>query len=312
MINRIRQQIRVKINCNFTSFFRLFVLLGLIHGTIGCSQKKADGKASEKMIICSGSETMKKLSESWSKAYKIQKQNISVEVYGGGSGIGLSSLIHGDVDMANSSRKITPEEIQYAKEHFDKEPQDIVVAYDAVVIYVHKSNPIDELSLGELAEIFGKEGEITKWAQIDTAGFRDEEIMVINRQPNSGTYQTFKNVVLGTKAAFRTITYEKQTAQEVVEMVSRDSLAIGYSGIAFANEGVKILKISRTRDDEALDPIVELSKSGLSMYPISRPLYIYTLGKPEKHIQKYINWILSKSGQRLVKEQGYVPIGQLD
>jgi len=291
------------------AFFSMICLLVLL---TACSGQQKGANSSGIQLINSGSETMKKLADSWAKAYKEQKSNVSLEILGGGTGTGLSSLIHGDVDLANASRKITPEEIHYATQHFQKTPKEFVVAYDAVAIYVHKSNPIDEISLLELAEIFGRNGKISNWAQVDSTKFTDEEIEVINRQSNSGTYQTFKSVVLGEDNAFRTITYELQTAKEVVDMVSKDSNAIGYSGIAFANENVKMLKISGTPESEALDPMVELTKSGLSMYPISRPLYIYILGEPEKHVQKYINFVLSKKGQRIAKELGYVPIGDLD
>jgi phosphate transport system substrate-binding protein len=295
-----------------TRFMYIIAVVSLLQFSLACSPDSSGKKGSEKMIINSGSETMKKLAETWSDAYNEAKPSVAIEVYGGGSGIGLSSLIHGDVDIANASRRITPEEIQYAKEHLEKDPREMVVAYDAVAIYVHKNNPLDKISLDELSEIYSKDGQLTSWSQLDSTLFNQEEIVVINRQPSSGTYQTFKTLVLGDKKEFKTITYDAQTAEEVVDLVSKDSFAIGYSGTAFANENVKVLKISRTRLDEAMDPMVELSKTGLSMYPISRPLYIYTLGKPEKPVQNYINWIMSKNVKHIVKGAVYVSIVTLE
>ena len=300
-----------KITQDLSRWLLLFVILSVgIGGAVGCSASGGDGEPEH--IITNGSETMKKLAEAWAKKYMAKKSTVAIDVLGGGSGTGISSLIHGNADIANASRKMNDDERTFAKEHFEKLPKEYVVAYDAVAIFVHKDNPLEKISMEELAEIFGNGGNFERWSQLGVEQ-KNDDIMVINRLPNSGTYQTFREIILGEQGQFRKLTHDVKSAEEVVETVAKNPNAIGYSGIAFEREGVKILKVSRTPQSEAFDPKVEFSAaSKVSMYPITRPLYLYTIGEARKDIRRYINWILSKEGQGIVKKEGYEPSTSLD
>ncbi|ACF14613.1 phosphate binding protein [Chloroherpeton thalassium ATCC 35110] len=300
-----------KITRKISNWLILFVVAFGFVGTVGCSKSSGDEKEASH-IITNGSETMKKLAEAWAKEYMEKKSTITIDVLGGGSGTGISSLIHGNADIANASRKMNEEEQGFAEKHFEKLPKEYVVAYDAVAIFVHKDNPLEKISMEELAEIFGNGGSIEQWSQLGIQE-KDDDIMVVNRLSNSGTYQTFREMVLGEQGQFRKLTHDVETAEEVVKIVAKNPSAIGYSGIAFDREDVKMLKVSKKRGGEAFDPKVEFSNSStVSMYPITRPLYLYTIGEPEKTVQRYINWILSKDGQAIVEKEGYVPLTNLD
>jgi len=277
---------------------------------MGCST--SDGAGESAHIISNGSETMKKLAEAWAKKYAAKKSAVAIDVLGGGSGTGISSLIHGNADIANASRQMNEEEKLYAKKHFKKLPQEYVVAYDAVVIYVHKDNPLEKIAMDELAEMFGNGARLKRWSQLGVKA-EEDEIMIINRLPNSGTYHTFREIVLGEQGQFCKLTHDVNSAEEVVQMIAKNPNAIGYSGVAFEREGVKMLRVSKTPESEAFDPKVEFSSSStVSMYPITRPLYLYTVGQPKREIQRYINWILSEEGQIIVEKEGYLPLTNLD
>lgn len=133
---------------------------------------KAAGGGSNKPVAIqvAGSDTMVNLAQAWAESYHKKHPNITVEVSGGGSGVGIAALINGTTDLADASRKMKPEEKKAAKAKTGKDVQEFIVGFDALAVYVHKNNPLDSISLGELAEIYGEGGKITRWSQLTKKG----------------------------------------------------------------------------------------------------------------------------------------------
>jgi phosphate transport system substrate-binding protein len=278
----------------------------------GCKRKAEEGPggvpiAGKKSIQNIGSDTMVNLAQAWAEAYATFDPSVSVEVSGGGSGIGIAALINGTADIANSSRKLEPEEEARAKKA-GKDPREVIVGYDALAIYVHKSNPLQTISIDELGDIYRERGKIDKWSQLGVAGIpggKGDDIVRVSRQNNSGTYHYFREAVLA-KSDFKLGSLDMNGSKDVVELVSRTPNAIGYSGLGYATPGVKILEVSRKKGEPGVSPSIEtvLDKT----YPIARPLYLYTPGEAPPPVAKYEAWILSDAGQAIVKESGYVPL----
>jgi phosphate transport system substrate-binding protein len=257
-------------------------------------------------IQVKGSDTMVNVAQAWAEAYKTVAPQVDVEVSGGGSGVGIAALERGAIDIANSSRNMKSDEIEQAKRNTGKEPKEFIVAYDALAVYVHKDNPIGEISLEQLARIFAEDGTVTKWSQLGvTLPGGDDEIVRVSRQSSSGTYEFFREHVLA-KKDFKLGSRDMNGSKEVVELVAGTKTAIGYSGMGYATPGVKLLKLSGKAGEPAVNPSVETTLN--KTYPLARSLLLYTLGEPTGEVKGYIDWILSPAGQKLVEENGYVPV----
>jgi phosphate transport system substrate-binding protein len=230
---------------------------------------------------------------------------ISVQVLGGGSGVGIASLIDGNCDLANASREIEPKEIARVKAERNVEPQTYTIGHDAVALYVHKSNPLDSISIEQLAEIYGEGGKITRWSQLGVKIPGNDTITRVSRQNSSGTYAYFREAVLGKGRDYKLGSIDQSGSKDVVALVSRTPNAIGYSGMGYATPEVKMLAISKKKGEPGVAPTVENAKKGT--YPLTRALYIYTAGEPTGPVKDYLDWVRSPQGQKIVLELGYVP-----
>lgn len=128
----------------------------------------------------------------------------------------------------------------------------------------------------------------------------------VSRQKNSGTYHYFREVVVGKKADFKLGSRDMNGSKDVVEFVSRTPNAIGYSGLGYRTDKVKVLKVSKTKGGAHVEPSIATTWD--KSYPIARPMFMYTPGQPAPYVQKYIDWILTDAGQAIVKDSGYVPL----
>ncbi len=254
-----------------------------------------------------GSDTMLELAQAWSEA-AYAAIGISVEVSGGGTGVGAAALINGTVDIANASRELTEKEIADAKSRTGKEPVKHVVGYDALAIYVHKDNPIEALTIEQLREIYADGGKITKWSQlgVKVPGCDSDEIVCVSRQNNSGTYEYFREHVLGKNGKYRLTTIDASGSKDLVTQVGHTPCAIGYSGMGYKTDAVKFVKVKATDDGPAVAPSVEAVHDGT--YPISRPLFMYTLGDGTPEARRYLDWVRSDEGQKVLERVGYVPL----
>jgi phosphate transport system substrate-binding protein len=276
----------------------------------GCDKPGGSGgNAGRNTIKNVGSDTMLQLGMAWSEAYSKANPGVNVEVNGGGSGVGIAGLVNGSVELASASRKVEDKEVEELKTRQNKEPKEFMVGYDALSIYVHKDNPLNEISLEELGEIYKKDGRIRKWSDLGVnsiPGARGDEIIVISRQNNSGTQHYFKEAVIGKKSDQRPDTLNQNGSADVVKLVGTTQNAIGYSGMGYKTAEVKVLKISKKKGEPAVAPSVGTALD--KTYPISRPMFMYTAGEPAPHVKAYIDWIGSAPGQEILKQQGYVPL----
>lgn len=284
-------------------------------GIAGCGGKQSDtqkpAKVEKLVIATSGSDTMVNLAQMWAEEYQKVNPAVTVEVAGGGSGVGIRDLIQGVVTIANASREMEPAEREQAKQKTGKEPVEFVVAYDALAVYASIKNPVDTLALEELAGIYGENGQIDKWSQlgIDMKAIgANDEIVRVSRQNSSGTYSYFREIVLH-KKDFKMGSKDMSGSKDVVELVSKTAGAIGYSGMGYHTEHVKFVKVAAKKGEPGYEPSLEnvLSRK----YPLARSLLMFTLGQPDATTKAYIDWILSPAGQEIVKKSGYVPVAMV-
>jgi phosphate transport system substrate-binding protein len=263
------------------------------------------GGEQRQLIQNKGSDTMVNVAQAWAEAYQQADATVMVAVTGGGSGTGIAALINGTVDIANSSRELKPEEIELATKN-GHVPVEHIVGYDALAVYLHPDNPIDTLSIAQLATIYGNGGTATRWTDlgVEVPGCKDQEIVVASRQNNSGTYEYFREAILG-KGDFRLGTRDMHGSKEVVDLVENTPCAIGYSGLAYATDHVKMACISAETGGTCINPTEETAKDGT--YPIARSLLMYTAGEPTGAIAAYLDWIMSDAGQCIIMKQGYAP-----
>ncbi len=295
------------------SLIRLSVTVAIGLLLTACGGKNGEpasrqGSSSGSAIRITGSDTMVNLVQAWAENYRKARPDVSVQVAGGGSGVGIAGLIDGILDIAASSREMGPDEIRRVKDHGGAEPREFSVALDALAVYVHKDTPLPSVSLEELAEIYGDGGKIEKWSQlgIKNAACPGDEIIRVSRQNNSGTYVYFREAVLGHSRDYKIGSIDQSGSKDVVALVSRTPCAIGYSGMAYATPEVTALRISKKKGDPAVapTPASAIDKS----YPIARPLYLYTRGEPTGHVKEFIDWTLGSDGQKIVQDIGYVPV----
>jgi phosphate transport system substrate-binding protein len=259
-------------------------------------------------IKITGSDTMVQLAQAWAEAFMKKHPDISVQVKGGGSGIGIAALSSGKIDVATCSRAMKTDEIETAKKNTGKDPKQIKVGLDALAIYVNKHNPIESISIPELAEIYGEQGTFTKWEQlgVDNTACKDGQIIPITRQNSSGTYVYFKEAVLGEKGEYKQGLGAQSGSSDVVNLITNTPCAIGYSGMGYRTPEVKVLKVSKKKGEPGIEPSIETATDGT--YPISRPLFLYTLGEPSGATHEFVQWVLSDEGQQIVEKKGYVPL----
>ncbi len=276
----------------------------------GCGKKSADGGGKKDGVSIQniGSDTMVNLAQAWAEKYHDVDPKVSVEVAGGGSGIGVAALINGTCDIANSSRQLEKEEEEKATAKYGgKHPTEHLVGYDALAIYVHPSNPITEISVEQLSEIYKEGGKINKWSDIGvTMPAGQDEINRVSRQNSSGTYHYFREAVVGKKNDFKAGSRDMNGSKEVVDLVGTTVSSIGYSGIGYRTDKVKVIKVAKKTGDPSIEPTIKTTLD--KTYPIARPMFMYVPPGAKPEVDAYLKWIVSAPGQKLVIESGYVPL----
>ena len=258
-----------------------------------------------------GSDTLLNVAQAWAEAYAAVNADVAVAVTGGGSGTGISAMINGTVDIANASRKMRESEIELAREN-GVEPIEFIVGYDALAVYLHEDNPIDGLSLAQLQGIYGEGGTITQWSDLGVSvpGCDSDEIVLVSRQNNSGTYVYFKETVLGDDTEYKLGSRDMHGSKDVVDLVENTPCAIGYSGLAYATEHVGMPCVTVEDGGDCVEPTIATAVDG--SYPIARPLMMYTAGQPQGAVKDYMDWILSAEGQCVILERGYAPYTEME
>jgi phosphate transport system substrate-binding protein len=262
------------------------------------------GKESNSIQV-KGSDTMVNLGQAWAEKFMEKDSDDFIAVTGGGSGTGISSLISGTCDIAMCSRNIKDKEISLAKQR-GVCPYEIKAALDGLAVVVNPKNPVDKLTLRQLADIFT--GKITNWKGV---GGEDLKIVILSREVNSGTHVYFKEHVLrkndaNSKEEFAPTALMLPSSQAIADEVASNPLAIGYYGMGYISSKQKAISVAKDEKSEYIAPTVENVVSG--KYPISRPLFLYTNGQPKGLIEKFIDFVLSKEGQEIVIKTDFVPI----
>ena len=280
----------------------LFILLIVL-----AACRPAAGEAGEAGVAIQnvGSDTIVNLALAWAETYQTQNPDARIAVTGGGSGTGIAGLINGTVNIANASRQMKAEEMEAAEEN-GITPVEHVIARDAIAVIVHPSNPVDNLTLPQLSDIFS--GRITNWSEI---GGEDRPIVLLSRESNSGTHVYFLEQVvrLGDKHAsilFSPDTLLMPSSEGISAEVRQNPNSIGYDGLGYVTPDQKTIAVAADAGGPFVPPSIETVNSGA--YPIARDLYMYTNGEPQGAIAEYLNWIRSTEGQKIVGELGFVPL----
>jgi len=248
---------------------------------IGCQREKT-------VIDVNGSDTMVNMGAALAEEFMKANRNVEVVVSGGGSGTGIAALIDGKADIAQSSRDIR--ESERTKAQARGTLHEIIVAWDGLAIAVHPSNPVKELTMGQLAAIY--KGEITNWKQV---GGNDAAIVLLSRDTTSGTHVFFKEFVLD-KAEFAPATMMMPSTEAIVQELAQNQNAIGYIGLGYVRPTVSILGI---KADEASPAVVASIEAVLDRsYTLARPLFFYVIGDITGDLKKFIDFVVGADGQK--------------
>jgi len=251
----------------------------------------SQGFASSKQITIKGSTTVLPIAQAAAEAFMDKNPAVRISVQGGGSGVGITSLIEKTCDIANSSRKIKDEEIAKAQA-VGVVANEIPIAMDGIAVIVHPSNTISSLSRQQIKDIYT--GKISDWSEL---GMRKGKIVVLSRDTSSGTYEAFENLAIN-KEKVRPDALINASNQAIASTVGNTPGAIGYIGHGYLSKKVK---------DVSVDGVACTRENILSgKYPLSRPLFMYTNGKPVGDVKAFIDFVLGPQGKKIVEEEGFV------
>ena len=251
-----------------------------------------------------GSDTLVNLALAWAEAYMAGHPEVHISVTGGGSGTGIAALINGTIQLANASRAMSAEEVESARRN-GFEPVQHAVALDAIAVVVNPANPVDGLTLRQIADIYT--GRIRRWNEV---GGEDRPIVLLSRESNSGTYVYFieRVIRLGRKDNYDLPSPETllmPSSEGISAEVRQNPNAIGYDGLGYVTMDQKVLAVASAEGEPYVRPDAATVLDG--SYPIARPLFMYTAGRPGGAIAAYLSWILGE-GQGRVQEIGFVPL----
>jgi len=268
----------------------------------GCKRSSDQGEGQSSYITVKGSDTMVHLVSSWAEVFMKQHSGTEVSVTGGGSGTGIAALLNGTTDLCAASRGIKDKERELARQK-NIHPEEIAVAKDGIVVVVHPDNPVTELTVRQLGDIFT--GRSRQWSDV---GGSAGEILVLSRESSSGTYVFFQEMVLN-KQDYTQEAKLLPATSAIIQSASADKTAIGYVGLGYAlaaKDQVKIIAVKADDSSPGVLPSDETVKSG--QYPIARALYFYLNGAPHGTIKEFIDFCLSPQGQGIVTETGYIAV----
>jgi phosphate transport system substrate-binding protein len=278
------------------------MVLAALTAISGCAKQSGQDQDEQRYVTIKGSDTMVHLVSNWAESFMQQNPGTEVSVTGGGSGTGIAALLNGTTDICAASREIRDKESKLAVQK-GIQPNEIVVARDGIAVVVNPDNPVSELTVEQLGNIFT--GESRRWSAV---GGPDEEIIVLSRESSSGTYVFFQQHVLN-KQDFMQGAKLLPATSAIIQAVSTDRLAIGYVGLGYAagaEDRVKIIAVKADDPSPAVVPSAETIRSG--QYPIARPLYLYVNGQPRGTVKQFVDFCLSGDGPEIVEQTGYVAV----
>lgn len=284
--------------------FIFFLLSSFIVASCN-SSSQSSSNSSTKYIENKGSDTIVNLALAWAETYQNENADVRISVTGGGSGTGIAALINNTVDIASASRNIKAEEIEAANAN-GVNPVEHVIARDAIAVIVNPENPVSELTLQQLSDIYS--GRINNWIEV---GGEDRPIVRLSRETNSGTHIYFLETVLRlsdkeNKTLFSTDTLLLPSSEGIILEVRQNPNAIGYDGLGYVPDDLKMIAIAE--EDGGAYVLPSIPTVNDKSYPIARDLYMYTDGEPTGVVAEYLAWILSDEAQEIVAELGFVPV----
>jgi phosphate transport system substrate-binding protein len=309
-VRRLRWQLTSSAKSFYSSLACIGYILLVSSLLAACRSANAQAPSAEtnpqRAIQNKGSDTMVNLALAWAETYREVNPDLLIAVTGGGSGTGIAALINGTVDIANASRQMKEDEIAEAQAN-GIEPVEFIVAIDALAVAVHPSNPVSQLTIDQLADIFT--GRITNWQAV---GGNDAPIVLLSRESNSGTHVYFLEEVVRkgdseNKDIFAPQTLLMPSSVGITSELRRNPNAIGYDGLGYVDPAhEKLIAITTDPNLPYVLPSVATGMDG--SYPIARPLYMYTAGQPTAATAEYLDWIQGAEGQQIVAELGFVPL----
>lgn len=284
----------------------LLLFVSLFASACGSNQAAQPAAGSTSAYIENkGSDTIVNLALAWAEQYQVVHPEISISVTGGGSGTGIASLINGTVGIANASRKISADELKQA-EAKGIHPVEHIIARDAIAVIVNPENPVSQLTLQKISDIYS--GKIVNWKEL---GGDDRPIVRLSRETNSGTHVYFLETVLRlgdikSKTLFSMDTLLLPSSEGIINELRSNPNAIGYDGLGYVPKDLKMIAIAK-KDGEAY-VLPSIATVNDNSYAIARDLYMYTAGEASGAEKDYLNWIVSADAQQIVAKLGFVPI----
>lgn len=246
-------------------------------------------------IVIDGSTTVGPIAKAFAEYYRKQNPTVNITVSESGSGNGAKSLVNGTCDVASMSRFMKDEEVKAA---VDKGvvPVCHTIAVDGIAVITHPSNPVKGLTVAQVRDIYT--GKVTNWNEV---GGPNARIVVISRDTNSGTYESFETLVMNKQKMAASVEYVGSNGA-IRQKVQSTVGAIGYVGLGFTDRTVKTLEIDK------IVPTRTTVASG--QYPIARPLFLFTNGFPAMggHLYAFVTMHMSRKGQEIIEALGFVPL----
>lgn len=269
----------------------------------GCTtQPQNAGNTESKSIVIKGSDTEVNMVQALAEEFRNQHPDITISVSGGGSGSGIAALINGEIDIANSSREISQEELDQAKAN-NIEIGTFIDARDGITVIVHQNNPIEKLTLDQIGKIY--RGEITNWKEV---GGKDMPITLYGRQSNSGTFTFFRDVAV--KGDYASSMRSMNGNSDIINAVAQDETAIGYVGVGYFKQAQNQVKqVLVSTDGNNYYSSTDLQAIDQKLYPLARPLYQYVKMPLTQAVKDFLAFEISEEGQAIVEENGFYPIG---
>lgn len=250
--------------------------------------------AAESRVLLSGSTTILPIVQKAVEVFMQKNPSARMEVAGGGSGNGIKALIDKSADIAMASRPMKAKEEESAAAA-GVSPRKHVVALDAVLPVVHPSNPVKNLTIEQLRDIYA--GRVTNWKEV---GGVDGKIVVVTRDTSSGTYETWQEFVLGEKTRVFAGALSQASSGAVLQTVAQNPRAIGYEGIGYVNKTVKALTVNGVAGTAAT------VRGGT--YPVARELFLYTNGDPKGLTAQFLAFLAGGEGRELISSVGFIPL----
>lgn len=288
---------------------RVTVFILLLMFAVSCSPASPRTSTSPQTaayIQNKGSDTIVNLALAWAEQYQTEHPDISVSVTGGGSGTGIAALINGTADIANASRQISDDEKKQA-EAKGIQPVEFIVARDAIAVIVNPENPISQLTLQQVSDIYS--GKFNNWKEL---GGEDRPIVRLSRETNSGTHVYFLQNVIRLGDSKNTTMFSMNTlllpsSEGIVAELRDNPNAIGYDGLGYVPKDLKVIALAKAAGAPYVLPSVATVND--KTYPVARDLYMYTAGEPTGAVKDYLAWIqTSAEAQDIVGKLGFVPI----